>query len=113
MARGVASKQTAVTGGSWPRPGLPFDRRKLTLPPRCPAAAKVSLLARPRIAGPGQELPTTAGSFLALPFVDSAPDAAAKLKQSRQLMSPLTLGVIPESPAVPAGLSLTLPPAMG
>jgi hypothetical protein len=57
--------ECAVKDGLWPKPGLPQDCCKLTLPRRCPGAAKVSLRARPRIAGPGHQLTVTTGNFLA------------------------------------------------
>jgi hypothetical protein len=57
--------------------GFTLRLPKLTLPSRCPAAAKVSLLARPRIAGPGQEPSLVKDSFLAF-HLEKPCDACSK-----------------------------------
>jgi hypothetical protein len=56
---------TYVQASGGPETGLPGNRSRLTLPPRCPDAATVSSLTRQRIAGLGQAQTATGGRFWA------------------------------------------------
>jgi hypothetical protein len=68
--------QSPVEDSSWPVPGSPRGRRKLTLAGGA-IAPKVGFLALPRTHTPGHQLTVTTGGFLASRLVDVVPEATA------------------------------------